>query len=119
VGKSEDLKHARPRLDLEPPPPPPSALLGHPRVHHLTESFVLVVLPLASSADWMSKLTQSELAVARLAVTGLSNRAMAQLRGASESTVANQLASVYTKLGISGRRELRARVSKETDVHER
>lgn len=87
------------------------------RVHDLAGSFVLFVVPLAPEGD--TSLTPTELAVAKLAASGRSNRAAAKLRGSSAHTVANQLASVYRKLGISGRRELRARLTEQDDVRAR
>jgi DNA-binding NarL/FixJ family response regulator len=37
---------------------------------------------------------------------GLSNRTIAQVRGTSVRTVANQIASVFRKLNVTGRAEL-------------
>src|SRR4051794_21660076 len=51
-------------------------------------------------------LTATERAVAELAVSGLSNRAIAERRRTSPSTIANQLAGIYKKLGLSSRAEL-------------
>ena len=51
-------------------------------------------------------LSEAEAMVALLAVTGQSNRAIARSRGVTERTVANQLASLYRKLGIRSRGEL-------------
>ena len=56
-----------------------------------------------------SVLTAAEQAVTELALDGLSNSAIARDRHCSPRTIANQLAAVYRKLGICGRRELRAR----------
>jgi DNA-binding NarL/FixJ family response regulator len=53
-------------------------------------------------------LTSTERAVACAAAAGRSNRQIAAARGTSMHTVANQLASVYRKLGISSRAELMA-----------
>jgi DNA-binding CsgD family transcriptional regulator len=53
-------------------------------------------------------LSPGESAVVRLAVLGLSNPEIASRRGCSPRTVANHLASAYRKLGVSGRRALRA-----------
>ena len=64
---------------------------------------------LASLADWAS-LTDAERAVARLALEGHTNVAIAGQRGSSPRTVANQLASAYQKLGVSSRRQLLAAV---------
>lgn len=56
-------------------------------------------------------LTSAEVTVAELAARGLSNIAIAALRDCAPRTVANQLAVVYQKLRVSGRRELRAFLS--------
>jgi DNA-binding CsgD family transcriptional regulator len=53
-------------------------------------------------------LTLAEEAVTRLLVEGHSHARIAELRAASPRTVANQLASAFRKLGISGRAELLA-----------
>lgn len=57
-----------------------------------------------------SGLTPAEWEVVDGALRGLCNGAIGSARGCSARTVANQLASAYAKLGISGRRELRARL---------
>ncbi len=51
-------------------------------------------------------LTAAEQAVCRLVLQGHSNGEIAELRGTSKRTVANQLQSVYIKVGVRGRREL-------------
>ena len=51
-------------------------------------------------------LSQAEWEVAQAAAAGRSNRAIARERGASEHTVANQLASVFAKLDVRGRQHL-------------
>jgi DNA-binding CsgD family transcriptional regulator len=58
-------------------------------------------------------LSRSEQEVVRLAARGLSNNAIAAQRSCSIHTIANQLSSAYRKLGVSGRRELRARLQQE------
>ncbi|MFO0749725.1 MAG: helix-turn-helix transcriptional regulator [Myxococcota bacterium] len=55
-------------------------------------------------------LTPSELEVARLAASGLSNRDIALRRGRSLRTIANQIAAVLQKLGLSSRAQLGALV---------
>jgi DNA-binding CsgD family transcriptional regulator len=52
------------------------------------------------------RLTGAERDIVRLALSGLSNRAMAEKRATSPSTVANQLAAIYKKLGLSSRSQL-------------
>jgi DNA-binding CsgD family transcriptional regulator len=51
-------------------------------------------------------LTEAEEAVALLAVEGLTNAEIASRRGRSNKTVANQLASIYRKLGVKSREQL-------------
>jgi DNA-binding NarL/FixJ family response regulator len=53
-----------------------------------------------------SELTPAELEVARCAVAGMSNRAIARWRQSSIRTVANHIASVFRKLGVGSRAEL-------------
>jgi DNA-binding NarL/FixJ family response regulator len=55
--------------------------------------------------DIGSALSGAEYAVARLLVEGKSYAEMALLRGTSVRTVANQVASVFQKIGVSGRSE--------------
>ena len=81
------------------------------RVTRISDGLILVSVPVADSLDApeASALTESERAVAALAATGLSNADIARRRKCSARTVANQLAAVYRKLGVTSRRELRAR----------
>lgn len=58
-------------------------------------------------SDGTTRLTAAETEVAGLAAAGFSNRAIAERRRSSIRTVGHQLASVYAKLGVGGRRELR------------
>jgi DNA-binding CsgD family transcriptional regulator len=51
-------------------------------------------------------LTSAERHVAGLVLDGLSNRSIAEMRGTSVRTVANQIASVFRKLNVTGRAEL-------------
>jgi DNA-binding CsgD family transcriptional regulator len=62
--------------------------------------------------DSTAGLTGAERAVLELAVLGHSNVEIARRRGSSVRTVANQLASVYGKLNVGSRRELRARLAR-------
>ncbi len=59
-------------------------------------------------AEGPSPLTPRELAVARLAASGLTNREIASEFGTSTRTVGNQLQSVYDKLDIHDRAVLRS-----------
>ena len=55
--------------------------------------------------------TESEWLVGLLVVAGHSNASIAAVRGVSPRTVANQLASLYRKLGVGPRSQLIARWS--------
>ncbi len=72
------------------------------------EPFALLEWP-ETGALPVQGLTAAERDVARLAARGLSNREIAASRGTSVRTVANQVASVFVKLGVGSRRELAAR----------
>jgi DNA-binding NarL/FixJ family response regulator len=56
-------------------------------------------------------LTSAEHEVLDLVRRGLSNKAIATLRGRSERTIANQVAALLRKSGLPGRRALAARMS--------
>jgi DNA-binding CsgD family transcriptional regulator len=56
--------------------------------------------------DVLTELTPAEHAVARLVASGSSNAEIGRARGASPRTIANQLASIYRKLGVGSRAEL-------------
>ncbi|HEX6273896.1 MAG TPA: helix-turn-helix transcriptional regulator [Polyangiaceae bacterium] len=81
------------------------------RVTHLTDTLVLLSVPIAEALESpeASVLTRSEHTVASLATRGFSDTEIARRRRCSPRTVANQLAAVYQKLGIKGRRELKAK----------
>jgi DNA-binding CsgD family transcriptional regulator len=69
------------------------------------EEFLVLSEP-ASGALAVSGLSASECEVVGLVVKGFSNEQIARERGVRYRTVANQLASVYRKLGVSSRVEL-------------
>jgi len=81
------------------------------RLTTLAPGVVLLSAPSQTAAAENAALTFAEQAVVELALKGLTDRAIAEARGCSLRTVTNQLASVYAKLKISGRRQLRARLS--------
>ncbi|MGO9835753.1 MAG: helix-turn-helix domain-containing protein [Polyangiaceae bacterium] len=59
----------------------------------------------------MDTLTSAECEVAALAAAGLSNLAIARCRGKALRTVANQMASIFSKLRVASRQELAARLA--------
>lgn len=60
-------------------------------------------------------LTEAEADVTRLVLEGLSNQAIAAARASSDRTVANQLASIYRKVGVNSRSELASLLSREAE----
>jgi DNA-binding CsgD family transcriptional regulator len=90
---------------------PPSPLAAPPGLSAIAVDVggqELVVLRVPSSTSTWQGLTQTEEAIAELALRGLSNKEIATLRGTSAHTVAVQLASIYKKLGLGSRAELAA-----------
>lgn len=69
----------------------------------------MISVPLRASA--LSELTEAESEVLELVLQGLSNRAIAERRGTSRRTVANQIQSSFRKLGVSSRAELMAAIT--------
>lgn len=67
------------------------------------------VLWFARPKAWAGKLTVAEYEVATMLVAGRSNTEIASQRRVSVRTVANQIASLYRKLGVRSRAELSAR----------
>jgi DNA-binding CsgD family transcriptional regulator len=66
----------------------------------------LVVLSFPRSVAGIASLSRAEREVAVLVLEGLTNLEIARRRGTSARTVANQIASIYDKLGVSSRIEL-------------
>lgn len=72
--------------------------------------FVLVVEKASASS-----LSRAEIDVAQLAGRGMSNAEIARIRSTSARTVANQLASIFRKLGVQSRSELAARFARGSE----
>lgn len=76
------------------------------RLSQYSAPFVGTRFEVPGGARGVSDLSVSELAVARLAVTGESNKGMAQALSLSVRTVEGHLQRMYVKLAINGRNEL-------------
>jgi DNA-binding NarL/FixJ family response regulator len=72
------------------------------------EEFALMWWPLQSVPILAGEVTAAEAAVAELAAAGFTNEEIARARGRATRTIANQLASIYRKLGVGSRSELAA-----------
>jgi DNA-binding NarL/FixJ family response regulator len=83
--------------------------------------FAVISLPNETVPDRVDRLTPAERAVTSLLLGGLSNAEIAAKRGTSERTVANQIAAIFRKLGVSSRTELVTRdaTRRSTDVDTR
>jgi DNA-binding NarL/FixJ family response regulator len=99
-----------PRLAPAEAEPAPAASASIARTPFGDEVLLVRIPSEQSLAERTARLTPSERAVVALAVAGRSNDAIAAERRSSPRTIANQLAAAYEKLGLSGRRELRARL---------
>ena len=67
---------------------------------------VLVVSFPVPDIDWQKELTEAETAVVHDVLAGLSNAEIGDKRGTALRTVANQVAAIFRKLGVSSRLEL-------------
>jgi DNA-binding NarL/FixJ family response regulator len=67
------------------------------------------VVLLSFTPKHRARLTEAERAVALAVARGLSNARIAKERQASPRTIANQVAAIMRKLGVSSRAELAAR----------
>lgn len=70
---------------------------------------VLFVYPLPTMPP-IADLTAAEREVAALVLDGHDNAGIAKARGTSLRTTANQVASIFRKLGVSSRAELAAKI---------
>jgi DNA-binding CsgD family transcriptional regulator len=100
---------------LPQPQPPEPTHEGPPknlRVEYSGDGQTVAIISFdVDDADKTGDLTSAEREVALLALAGKSNNEIADARHCSVRTVANQLQSVFRKLGIRSRAELAAKAS--------
>jgi DNA-binding NarL/FixJ family response regulator len=91
---------------------PPDGLRAH-RFDVGPDAFGVLVLTLGNPAASVpaANLTRSEQSVVRLVLEGKSNQEIAKDRRTAVRTVANQVASIFKKLGVGSRAELYAFVA--------
>lgn len=70
------------------------------------ERLLVISVPLPEPP--INTLSEAEGEIARAVIAGQSNGQIAAARGRSARTIANQLASIYRKLGVGSRAELAA-----------
>lgn len=92
---------------------PPAGLRAH-RFDVGPDSFGVLVVPLGnpSAPAEAVNLTESEQSVMQLMLEGKSNQEIAKSRRTAVRTVANQVASIFKKLGVGSRSELYAFVAR-------
>jgi DNA-binding CsgD family transcriptional regulator len=88
---------------------PPHRNLRIDKVRIGSDEYVVMSWPRDVESATLAALTAAERAVTKLVLSGKSNAEIARQRGTSPRTIANQLASLYRKLGVRSRRELSAR----------
>ncbi|HEY4243297.1 MAG TPA: helix-turn-helix transcriptional regulator [Kofleriaceae bacterium] len=71
-------------------------------------NYVLLSVP-RTAGGMLDGLTAAERQVTLAVLSGLSNAEVARMRGSSPRTIANQLATIFKKLGVHSRSELAAR----------
>ena len=81
--------------------------VGTFELEHGSERLVVISLPDGIELD-ADALTPAEHEVAADVIAGLSTPEIARRRGRAARTVANQLSSIYRKLGVTSRAELAA-----------
>lgn len=91
------------------PATPPASLIAY----EIEPGRVLFVHPLAKRS--IPGLTDAEQEVLTLVLDGYDNASIAEARKSSPRTVANHLASIFRKLGVSSRAELAAKISAHRD----
>jgi DNA-binding CsgD family transcriptional regulator len=77
-----------------------------------SDEYVLLSFPIGARGPWhdeVKRLTMSEREILAQVLGGRSNAAIASARGTSPRTIANQLAAIYSKLGVRSRRQLGAK----------
>jgi DNA-binding CsgD family transcriptional regulator len=80
------------------------------RFHHDGVELAVVSYPLGVAN---ASLSAAEHEVVRLVLAGCSNAEIAAARGTKPRTVANQIASIFKKLGVGSRAELAALTERE------
>lgn len=88
--------------------PPAGLVAWHLELGDRHEEFVLFEFVTSDSCPRAAGVTAAERVVLGLVVAGLSNAEIAARRGVSPRTVANQITSLFRKLGVHSRLELQA-----------
>ena len=107
LSKAEALTYGSRSKEVTPLAPPDGLRLS--TLFEGAEELAILSYPAATSSDEETSLTPAERAVLKRVVVGDSNVEIGRLRGTSHRTVANQIAVIFRKLGVTSRWELVAR----------
>jgi DNA-binding NarL/FixJ family response regulator len=107
-GRARSTPPARPALDPESSLPVPAGMSAR-TVRLDDDEYLIVAMPLPSW-ELPEQLTEAEREVALAVLRGKTNDEVARDRRTSVRTVANQLSSIFAKLGVSSRIELAHRL---------
>jgi len=104
---------AKPRHSAAPPVPSPPPGFRSATLEEEGRTFLVMSYELP---DWdlPDTLTASEREVLRAVLNGATQAQVAEAREVATATVANQLASIFRKLGVSSRIEIAARLSRSS-----
>jgi DNA-binding NarL/FixJ family response regulator len=92
------------------PTPPSQRDVQVFRMQHGQDDLLVVSVPLGREPP--AGLTPAQLEVARAIARGASNAEIARERGTSVRTVANQVASIFARLGVRSRLQVAAALSR-------
>lgn len=101
---THDAGHATLRRMARPSKEPPANL----EAYELAPGKVLFVHPFAATLE-DARLSPAEREVVALLLQGRDNASIARERGTAVRTIANQVASIFAKLGVHSRSELAVR----------
>src|SRR5688572_32550121 len=111
-GKMTTEKRHSPTIGASLPDVPAPRGLTARRMTFVGGDHIVLSFPL-DAPEVPASLTQAERAVALLVLDGRTDAEIATARGVSKRTVANQIAAVFRKVGVSSRVELAARLRPE------
>jgi DNA-binding CsgD family transcriptional regulator len=107
-GEGPDLTPVARHATLSGMPRPSKEVPAGLEAYELTPGKVLFVHPFAATLE-DARLSPAEREVVALLLQGRDNASIARLRGTSVRTIANQVASIFSKLGVHSRSELAVR----------
>jgi len=93
-------------MDTELAPLPPPHGLSIERLEPDGSDALVLSFPVPEAKQHAARLTNAERAVAQAILNGLTYVEVAERRGVSQRTIANQMAAVFTKLKVSSRLDL-------------